>query len=365
MGDALHRLLHGDQRAALVGILFAQQRLDRGRGEVGIRVKARPVFKGETLGFDLHMQRVRAHIAHAGEIIVFQDLKHLQGGDALALGRQFPDVIAAIIDADRLDPFRAVIGEILIADPAADALHIGVDGARDLTFVKRVAPALGDLLQGVRQIGIAENLALKRRVAVFGQIGGAGVVELLELVLREPVLEDGHVAVPVIGDGLGEGETLLRVMNGGGKDVGHRHFAKTLVQGEPAIHRARHGDRHGAERRNGAVFADNLHDLVIAQPHRRAAGAVQAIDLARLGVIDDDEDVPAYAVARGLHQSQSRVGGDGGVHRIAASFEHVQRDLCGQRVRGGGHAVRRGDGRTGGEMIAADPVAGMEVLRAC
>ena len=58
--------------------------------------------------------------------------------------------------------------EILIAQIAADALEIGVDGVRDLAFVKCVAPALRDQRQGVGEVGVSENFAFLGRVSASG-----------------------------------------------------------------------------------------------------------------------------------------------------------------------------------------------------
>ena len=48
---------------------------------------------------------VGAAEAGVAEVEAFEHLQHLQRDDALAVRRQLPDVVAAIVDADRLDPF--------------------------------------------------------------------------------------------------------------------------------------------------------------------------------------------------------------------------------------------------------------------
>ena len=47
---------------------------------------------------------------------------------------------------------------------------------------------------------------------------------------------------------------------------------------------------------------------------------------------------------------------DGGIDRAAAGLHHVERDLRGQRMRGGGHRVRGVDLAAGRERLAGDAV---------
>src|SRR3546814_4351186 len=85
---------------------------------------------------------------------MLEDVQHLQGRDALRIGAEGIDVGAAIARFVRLDPFGLVRGQILVAQPAADPLEIGVDRARDLTLVKGVAPAFGDQAESAREVGV-------------------------------------------------------------------------------------------------------------------------------------------------------------------------------------------------------------------
>ena len=67
------------------------------------------------------MQMVGAAEAGAAEVEALQDLQHLERGDALAVGRQLPHVVAAVVDAERFDPLGAVRGEVFVAEEAADS----------------------------------------------------------------------------------------------------------------------------------------------------------------------------------------------------------------------------------------------------
>ncbi len=282
--------------------------------------------------------------ADLGKIVAFQDIEHLQRRDALAVGRQFPHVIATVIGADRLDPFALVAGQILIAQKAAIGLEVGTNGARDLALIERVAPAIGDLLQGIGQVRVLPQFALARGMPVEGEL-------LLEAgVLRQP----RHGAVPVIGDRFGNRVSLTRVADRRRQVLRHRLAAKTPVQREPAVHRARHRHRQRPGRRN--VLQPPALELGQGERLRRAARPVVAVELVGLGVPHDREQIPAHPVAGRLHQAQCGIGSDRRIHRRTAVLHHIQRDLRGQRLRGRGHGMRGDHFRAGGERLPGDAV---------
>jgi hypothetical protein len=78
----------------------------------------------------------------------------------------------------------------------------------------------------------------------------------------------------------------------------------------------------------------------------------------RLRIPDDGEQIAADAVSGGLHQAEGRIRRDRGVDRAAAGFQDVERDLGGQRVAGGGHALAGMDFRAGGEGAVDQAVGG-------
>ena len=69
------------------------------------------------------------------------------------------------------------------------------------------------------------------------------------------------------------------------------------------------------------------------------AAGVEAVELLRLRVPDDGEQVAADAARHRLHEAHRGVGGDGRVDGVAAVLQHVEPDLRGERVAGGDHAV--------------------------
>ena len=99
------------------------------------------------------------------QIESFENVQDLQRRDALAVRRQFKNVVAAIIRRNRIDPGRCVLLEIGFAQIAAVRLHERVDLVRDLAFVKSVAAFFADQAQRLRQRRILEDVAFRRRAA--------------------------------------------------------------------------------------------------------------------------------------------------------------------------------------------------------
>ncbi len=340
------RLVHRDQLAALSGVAFGNQPVDRGRVERRIGVEARAVGEGQLLGFHEQVHVFGRAEGDVGEIVAFQHVEDLQRGDALAVRRQLPHVIAAVVAADRLHPLAVMAGHVLIAQVAAIGLEVGADGAGDLAFVEGIAAALGDLLQRVGQVRVLPHLALARGMAVDRELLGEARV----------LGQSRHRAVPVVGDHLGDRVAFAGVADGGREVVGHRLAAETVMQGEPAIHRAGYRDRQRTGGRN-LLQAPAL-ELGQGQRLRRATRAVVPIQLPAFGVPYDREQITADAVAGGFHQTESGIGRDRGIHRRTTGLHHVQGDLGGQGLGGGGHRVRGDHLRAGGEGVAGDPVGG-------
>ena len=96
--------------------------------------------------------------------------------------------------------------------------------------------------------------------------------------------------------------------------------------------------------------------LLVAQAERRAAAAVQAVELVLLRAVDDREEIAADAVRDRLHQSERGVGRDRGVDRAAAALQNVESDLRRERHAGADHAVARDDFGTRGKRFAGDAI---------
>ena len=136
--------------------------LDWDLGEVGIGVVAGAVFVGETLGFDLYMERLSGLEAHAAEIEVFGDVQELEGGQALGVCGHAVDVDSAVVGDERVAPFGVLFAEVFDGHPSADALEVGFDRLGDGAVVVGVAAAFGDHAVGAGKIGVASYIAFVR-----------------------------------------------------------------------------------------------------------------------------------------------------------------------------------------------------------
>jgi len=74
----------------------------------------------------------------------FENVQDLERGDALAVRRQFKDIVAPVTARDRIDPCRCMFLEIDFAKEPAGLLHELVDLVRDLSFIESVAAFLAD-----------------------------------------------------------------------------------------------------------------------------------------------------------------------------------------------------------------------------
>jgi len=162
----------------------------------------------------------------------FHDVEHFEGGNSLPVWRKFEDGPFAVGSGDGLDPLGGVGGEILGGHDAAVALHGFEDARGDFAGVEGVAAMCGDLLQRVSEIGIAEEFAEFGR-AVVGEVEFCGGIVSSEQI-------DG--AGPIHGNPFGDGETILRRVDGRGQ-IFAEFFAPEFV-GEflPAIDGTGDGD---------------------------------------------------------------------------------------------------------------------------
>ena len=327
-------LVHVDQLAALVGIRHRDQFGRRQLDEIGIGVEAGPVGVGQLLGLDEQVPVIGGLRPHLLEIVRGEDIEHLQDGDALARRRQLPDLVAAIVRADRLDPGRGVIGEILERKQPADLVRIGDDLLGDHALVENLRAFPRDRLVDPAQVRILEHVAGPGRVAI-GEIGRQGIRRFAQAFLG---------LGPPSGDDLGDRKALLGVLDGRTQNIREGQLAELLMQVVPARNAA--GHRPGQR----AVFG-NLLQLVHLEVFARglvgrAAAGVEAVQLLGLVVPDDGEQVAADAARHRFHEPQGGVGGDGGVHGRAPLTQNIEPDLRGQRLAGRDHAVPGHDDRT-------------------
>ena len=96
--------------------------------------------------------------------------------------------------------------------------------------------------------------------------------------------------------------------------------------------------------------------LLVAQPERRTAAAVEAVKFVVLRAVNDREKIAADAVRNRFHQAERRVGRDRGIDRAAAAFQNIEPNLRRRRHARANHPVPRQDFRTRRQGFAGDAV---------
>ena len=111
------------------------------------------------------------------------------------------------------------------------------------------------------------------------------------------------------------------------------------------------GTRHGVDAAPRHLLDSLPGQKGDVEPGGRPAARVEPQELARLGHVDDGEEIAPDAVAGGLHEADRRVGGDGGIDGVAAALEDRHARSRGERLARGDDAVlRRDDGAPDGDL---------------
>ena len=329
---------------ALAGIFLGNEGLDRHTRKGHIGVETGPVFKGQFLSLHEIVNAIGAAIAHGGDIVAFQDIKDLEGSDPLAVGGQFPDIVAAVVGGDRLHPLGGVGSQVFVREETVHLFHEVVDCAGDLALIESVPTFPGDQFQGVGQVGILKHLTFPGGAAT-GHVG----LSVVWIIVEPP-----GGAFQVIGDQLRYREALPGIGDGRLEDLLHGKAPKAAMQLKPAVHRAGHADRKGAVA--GDFTQPQLPEMLQGQGLWRPAAGIQAVELLRLAIPHNGEQVPADATAGGFHQAQGRVGRYGRVDGVTPLFQDIQGDLGGQGVACGCYPMLGNHFGPGGEGAAGDTV---------
>ncbi len=137
-----------NQLCTLLAIFFRDQPFDRHIGEFGVGVVDRAVLESQFFCLGQQMQMFDRIGLQFADIKVLQNIQHLQRGDSLAVRWNFPNVIAAIVGADRFDPVRRVIGQVFHRHVAVQLFRFGDDCFGDIAFVKRGRTIFADCFIG-------------------------------------------------------------------------------------------------------------------------------------------------------------------------------------------------------------------------
>ena len=281
------------------------------------------VGEGELHRFDLQVLRGDAVDLARGEVEVLQDAERDLRRDALPVGRDLMQGLAAIVMGQRRDPFGRAGGEVGRGDRTAVFARVARRRLGDLAAVVGLAAGLRDEPQGARGGGKTKQLADTRR-APPGQEGLGEARQRREL---------GRGGGPFLLDHDRHRVTALGDLDRRLDQIGERQLAEALAQGDPAGHRA--GHRHAvpaALGRRGGVGAVATFEVIRRPGLRRAARGVEAVQT--LAVPQDAERIGAEPVADRLDDGHRRRRRDRRVDRIAAGQQHAQPGLRGHRMRG-------------------------------
>jgi len=228
---------------------------------------------------------------HGPDIIILHDVEHLKGGDALSVGRKFPDVIPPVVDRNGVDPLRGVFLKVAHGQESPVFLHIKGDFSGDFPLVENIPASVGDGFQGSGQPGISEDFSLCGGLALRHEDFGEARV----------FAEAAGIGLPVVSDEFADRESLAGIPYGRGQEVGHGQSPEAVVEFIPAVDAPWNRYGEGAKRRNPG-------DVIFAEPFEgegmgTAATGVKSVKFAAFLVPDDGEEISPDAVPCGFHQS--------------------------------------------------------------
>ena len=227
-----------------------------------------------------------------------------QGSRSLPVRGQLADLDAAIVVAKRLDPLRAVIGEILLVQPRG-----GGDRRGDLSPVEGIRPVCREARERLCEVGDHESSSHPR--------GG----------------ERGSWRPgPLVGDPCRAGHSVRSELGRVGERSVEAEPPEALREVTPGAHGARDGDRARAR-------------VVDAELVEHAGGAARPVEPVEAPVVPDErERVASHSVVRRLRDREHRRRRERRVHRVAALAERREARCRGERVARRNHRLAR-DGR--------------------
>ena len=96
-----------------VGVFGGEQTRDGNVLDLWIGDVLVQISKPQLHRFNQAVQGRFAIVSHRLEVKTLNDVQREQGSDALSVGRNFVDIVAAIVRRNRLHPIRGVVSEIL------------------------------------------------------------------------------------------------------------------------------------------------------------------------------------------------------------------------------------------------------------
>ncbi len=142
-------------------------------------------------------------------------------------------------------------------------------------------------------------------------------------------------------------KALLGIADGRAEDGRERERAKILDDAREPSNLSRDGNGESAAERQRRIH------LALPDEHfgpglcRCRLAKVDEMIAVRLGVVNQREAASTDATRGRIQDAGGEDGGDCGVHRVTAPFEHLCPGPGGELVLGGDHSLRCGRGRQG------------------
>ncbi len=330
-----------DLGRTLLQVLGRCQLRDRHVGIVRVAEVVGAVGKDAFLDLDQQVDvacRVQLDALEVGGALLLHADQLCQGNAAGAGQWRCVEAVALPVDTHRLAPFDAVVGQVRLGDQPVVTLHLRNQQVGGLAFVEIIRPLVGDALQRLGQLRLAE--------------GGTGLhgAEVILEVGRTVEQPDGVFAVLELL--VGHREAFTGITDRRGDEFAPGQLAEALVCLPHAQHGAGHAGGLGADQ---AQVLDYL--ALVVEVHGLAGGLGRdfpVIEKVRLALDIQRHEATTADIARlRVGDGQSEGGRHCGIHRVAAGLEHLGGHLgavlvgCGDRTafqkRAVGDVARGGD----------------------
>ena len=267
---------------------------------------------GQLLGLNHQMPVRRIFGTQRGQVepqswdAYFEDVKHLEGGEALPWRRKLKHVIAVVVGRDRFNPFGFEGGEVIECHDSIVCLDLAHDRLGYFASIEAVPALLLDDAQCASQSGVPDN------AVEFGSLSTREECCLGVRVFREAVGHDRQIAVSPLGLSPpffgGAGRAFEGFLERDGAESGKERVV------------ASNGSRDGC--RVYAIARNPADSQLVGEERRcptgrRPARAVECVELLVAGRPDQCKEVaPDACVVLGRH-IEDRPGCDSGIHSVA------------------------------------------------
>ncbi len=182
------------------------------------------------------------------------------------------------------------------------------------------------------EVGTLEDLSVLRRSSV-DEISRSGIGIPREL---------GNARLPVGRDDFRNGKTRLGVEDGRREELRERPAPEAGPKHLPPVESAGHRDREDVV--VGNALEPALPELLGRRERSGTAGGVQPVELLRVRVVDEREEVTADARHHRLDHVEGRRGRDGGIDRVPSFLEDAKARGRRERLARRHDPARREDG---------------------